>query len=524
MESFLQFMLTSAIIYVTFSNATEIKSCRALNSKTDSVALIMLGDIDLVLAGVKVDKVKDADFQVTVKKAFSKRSLPKNKKIIIRNVGNCTNILKKKKYHVLLKKNNDNLYDLAYEPVVSGKMFKEAKKTVCCKKCVPNPPKFKKSFQKTQMQNGWVKKDLSLTCKLKKKYDKPAPRWSWYFDGEPVQSIKGVISITSKKSKSTMKIKGSKYFKRDINNRFVCMAETPLGQANQSIAVVYVADCKQRCVPERKAYCNAGNQSSSICCMSGETAYCKCAYGWTGERCSKRLTIQKAKSRPSEGKVVYSLSASSNVLIMAIIVGVLLVALIVVSAFFLSARSKIRKQKNLNIYEYSSKNLVNKHLDNFDKPRSSSLTPKKANSSNSSLVCEQRPRHSSLTPMISSMYGKMTVVTDSKSSRPSVTSLSNGSGRKRLNGTAKNLGKRSSKSPPSSPHYDNLNADEQKAPLVTKIEKFPVTETPSSKSSSNRSLFLRRQEEIHDVDDLFMKNTNSSESDLNTSSIKSENL
>jgi len=520
MTSFLKFMLTSAIILVTFSNATEIKSCRALNSKTDSVALIMLGDMDLVLAGVKVDKVKDAGFQVTVKKAFSKRSLPKNKKITIRNLGNCTNILKKKKYYVLLKKNKDNLYDLAYGPVVSGKIFKEAKKTVCCKKCVPNPPKFKKSFQKKKAQNGWEKKDLSLTCKLQKKYDKPAPRWSWYLDGEPVQSKKGVVSITSKKSKSTLKIKGSKYFEKDLDKRFVCMAETPLGQANQTIAVVYLAECKQRCVPDREEYCYAGNQSSGICCMSGDTAYCKCAYGWVGERCNRRTP----KNSPPQGKVLNSLSASSNVLIMAIIVGVLLVALVVVSAFFLSARSKIKKQKRLNINEYSSKNLVNKHLNNFDKPRSSSLTPKKANSSNGSLVGQQRPRHSSLTPMISSMYGRMTVVTDTKSSRPSVTSLGNGGGRKRLNGTAKNQGKRSSKSPPSSPHYDNLNADEQKAPLVTKNEKFPVKETPSSKSSSNRSLFLRRQEEIHDVDDLFMKNTNSSESDLNTSSIKSENL
>merc|ERR1712168_138151 len=155
MASFFKFLLTSAIILATFLNATESKGCTTLNAKTDSVALIMLQDMDLTLSVVKIDKVIDADFQVTVKKSYNKRSLPKHQKLIMRNLLNCTNILKRKKYYVLLKKVEDSTYDLVYDPVVSGKIFKEAKKTICCKKCKLNPPKFKKSFQKEIKRRAW---------------------------------------------------------------------------------------------------------------------------------------------------------------------------------------------------------------------------------------------------------------------------------------------------------------------------------------------------------------------------------
>ena len=519
MASVFKFLLTSAIILARFSNATEYKGCTTLNAKTNSVALIMLQDMDLTLSVVKIDKVIDAEFQVTVKKSYKKRSLPKNQKLIMRNSLNCTNILRRKKYYVLLKKVEDNKYDLIYSPVISGKIFKEAKKTICCKKCKLSPPKFKKSFQKEIKRRGWVEKEkvLSITCKLQRNHDKPAPRWSWYLDNEPVQKIKyAAVSIKNKKSKSTLTIKGGKYLEEDLKDKFKCMAETPLGQANQTIDVHYLANCT-RCDSKNEGTCNT--KSGNICCMKGKSVYCKCGFNWHGNRCEIRVTSTSEK--PPKGAVESSMTAGSNVLVMAIIVGVLMVALIVISAFFLSARSKIKRQKRSSINGYSSKNLVNKHLNNFDKPRSSSLTPQKAKNSNGSLISEQRPRHSSLTPMISPMYGR---VTEKKNSHPSITSFGNGGGRKRLNGIANNVGKRGSKSPPSSPHYDNLTTEEQKAPLVTKNEKFPVTENLSSKSSSNRSLLFRRQDEIHDVDDVVLKTTDSRESDLNTSSIKSENL
>ncbi|XP_076459530.1 uncharacterized protein LOC143292817 isoform X2 [Babylonia areolata] len=166
---------------------------------------------------------------------------------------------------------------------------------------------------------------LTLRCKAKAK---PTALFSWYHDGRPLKSGRG-LRIKSNKRGSRLKISKAKDRSAGV---YTCKAANAVGEASKDVTVKVIKAKSIHKPCEKQTYCFNGGSCRYLPDL--QQAFCQCPKSYEGKRCEKEV------ARPVTGAA--SLEYERVLIIVGIVIAFLVFLVICIASYFLAKRRRQR--------------------------------------------------------------------------------------------------------------------------------------------------------------------------------------
>ncbi|KAL8561628.1 hypothetical protein ACOMHN_001360 [Nucella lapillus] len=179
-----------------------------------------------------------------------------------------------------------------------------------------------------------VTSEASLTLKCKAKA-KPNPVYSWYHNGQPLKSGRG-LRIKSNKRGSRLKISKAKMQSAGV---YTCTAANALGETSKNVTVKVTKAGSIHKPCEKQTFCFNGGSCRYLPDL--QQTFCQCPKRWAGRRC-ELLDLLSVGLDPDSFNSAASLEYERVLIVVGIIVAFLVFVVICIASYFLAKRRRKR--------------------------------------------------------------------------------------------------------------------------------------------------------------------------------------